>query len=99
MEIMAAVNLVAQVIGEGESLIILHGLFGSARNWGSIARGLADIRQVHALDLRNHGASPWDESMTYEDMAGDVAAYMERLGLAPSDVLGHSMGGKVAMLM
>jgi pimeloyl-ACP methyl ester carboxylesterase len=55
-DIMAAVNLSAQVIGEGEPLVILHGLFGSARNWGSIARGLADIRQVHALDLRNHGA-------------------------------------------
>ena len=96
---MAAVNLNAQVIGEGEPLVILHGLFGSARNWGSIARGLADIRQVHALDLRNHGASPWDAVMTYEQMAEDVADYIERRGLAPSDVLGHSMGGKTAMLM
>lgn len=98
-DIMAAVNLSAQVIGEGEPLVILHGLFGSARNWGSIARGLADIRQVHALDLRNHGSSPWDPAMTYEQMAEDVADYIERRGLAPSDVLGHSMGGKTAMLM
>lgn len=98
-DIMAAVNLSAQVIGEGSPLVILHGLFGSARNWGSIARGLADIRQVHALDLRNHGSSPWDQAMTYEEMAEDVADYIERRGLAPTDVLGHSMGGKTAMLM
>ncbi|HXP96650.1 MAG TPA: alpha/beta fold hydrolase [Telmatospirillum sp.] len=79
--------------------MILHGLFGSARNWGSIARGLADIRQVHALDLRNHGSSPWSPSMTYEQMAEDVADYIERRGLAPTDVMGHSMGGKAAMQM
>jgi pimeloyl-ACP methyl ester carboxylesterase len=96
---MAALHLNAQVIGEGPPLIILHGLFGSARNWGSVARALADIRQVHALDLRNHGSSPWDNSMTYEQMAVDVADYMERRGLMPSDILGHSMGGKTAMLM
>ncbi len=96
---MAAVELNAQVIGEGEPMVILHGLFGSARNWSSIARGLADIRQVHALDLRNHGSSPWDQAMTYEQMAEDVALYIERRGLAPSDVLGHSMGGKTAMRM
>ncbi|PKU24870.1 alpha/beta fold hydrolase [Telmatospirillum siberiense] len=96
---MTSVNLNAQIIGEGSPLVILHGLFGSARNWGSIARGLADIRQVHALDLRNHGSSPWDPLMSYERMAEDVAAYIERRGLAPADVLGHSMGGKTAMLM
>ncbi|MDR3438233.1 alpha/beta fold hydrolase [Telmatospirillum sp.] len=96
---MSALELNAQVIGDGSPLIILHGLFGSARNWGSIARGLADIRQVHALDLRNHGSSPWDGTMTYEDMADDVAKYIERRGLMPCDVLGHSMGGKTAMVL
>jgi pimeloyl-ACP methyl ester carboxylesterase len=74
-------------------------LFGSARNWGSIARSLSDIRQIHSLDLRNHGSSPWDPAMTYELMAEDVAQYIERRGLSPSDILGHSMGGKTAMLM
>jgi pimeloyl-ACP methyl ester carboxylesterase len=96
---MAEIELSTQVIGEGQPLVILHGLFGSARNWGSIARALGDIRQVHALDLRNHGASPWAPSMTYQEMAADVAAYLESRGLAPCDILGHSMGGKTAMLL
>ncbi len=92
-------ELNAQITGEGSPLVVLHGLFGSARNWTSIARGLADIRQVHALDLRNHGASGWSDEMTYERMAEDVAAYIERRGLAPADLLGHSMGGKTAMVL
>jgi pimeloyl-ACP methyl ester carboxylesterase len=96
---MNAVELNALVTGEGQPLVILHGLFGSARNWGSIARALSDVRQVHALDLRNHGASPWCTSMTYPEMAADVAAYIERRGLMPCDVLGHSMGGKTAMVL
>lgn len=96
---MAAVKLAAQVTGDGPPLVILHGLFGSARNWASIARRLGDIRQVHALDLRNHGASPWAEPMAYADMADDVAAYIEGLPVAPTDLLGHSMGGKAAMVL
>lgn len=94
-----AVELASQVTGEGQPLVILHGLFGSGRNWGSIARQLADIRQVHCLDLRNHGASPWTGEMDYRVMAEDVADYIERRGLAPCDILGHSMGGKTAMLV
>lgn len=93
------VELASQIVGEGEPLVILHGLFGSARNWGGVSRGLADIRQVHALDLRNHGASPWSDQMSYERMAEDVAAYVEKRGLAPCALLGHSMGGKTAMLL
>jgi pimeloyl-ACP methyl ester carboxylesterase len=96
---MASVALDAQVTGEGSPLVILHGLFGSARNWASIARGLGDLRQVHALDLRNHGQSPWADSMTYAEMAEDVANYIERRGLAPCEILGHSMGGKVSMVL
>ena len=94
---MTNIQLAAQVTGEGTPLIILHGLFGSGRNWGSIARALGDIRQVHALDLRNHGASAWSDGMSYELMAEDVANYIEKRGLAPCDILGHSMGGKTAM--
>lgn len=96
---MAVVELASQIIGDGPPLIILHGLFGSGHNWGRMARGLADIRQVHSLDLRNHGSSPWTTAMTYPDMASDVAAYAERRGLIPCDVLGHSMGGKTAMTL
>ncbi len=90
-------TLSSQVTGQGAPLIILHGLFGSGRNWGSIARALGDLREVHALDLRNHGASPWSEAMDYQLMAEDVAGYMAARGWDGADILGHSMGGKTAM--
>lgn len=78
------------------ALLIVHGLFGSARNWGAIARNLADTRDVVTVDQRNHGESPWFPTNSYPDMAADLAAEIEDLG-APLDVLGHSMGGKAAM--
>lgn len=90
-------QLSSQISGEGAPLVVIHGLFGSARNWAGICRALADVRQVHALDLRNHGSSPWSEQMNYPLMAEDVAEYITGRGLAPCDVLGHSMGGKTAM--
>lgn len=80
-------------------LIILHGLFGSARNWGAISKRLAEKRRVLALDLRNHGDSPWDAAMDYRTQAADVAAFIEGRGLAGADIIGHSMGGKVAMML
>ena len=78
-------------------LMIVHGLFGSARNWGAIARRLADSRLVIVPDMRNHGNSPWYPSHSYADLAGDLAA----LGAPypPLDILGHSMGGKAAMML
>ncbi|PRX38387.1 Pimeloyl-ACP methyl ester carboxylesterase [Meinhardsimonia xiamenensis] len=79
-------------------LLIAHGLFGSARNWGVIAKRLSDDRQVVAVDMRNHGQSPRAESQSYEDMAGDLADTIEALG-GPMAVLGHSMGGKAAMVL
>jgi esterase len=81
----------------GPPVVILHGLLGSARNWSSLAKQLGATRRVFALDLRNHGASPWADEMTYDQMAGDVRAFLHRQGLAPAAVIGHSMGGKVAM--
>ncbi|ABC23504.1 alpha/beta fold hydrolase [Rhodospirillum rubrum] len=95
------VDLAAQCLGEGPPLVVLHGLFGSARNWAGIARRLGDRYRVHALDLRNHGESPWTEALDYPLMAGDVAAYIEReIGDGPAPVVvGHSMGGKVAMTL
>jgi esterase len=77
-------------------LIIVHGLYGSARNWNVIARRLADQRDVIAVDQRNHGESPRYDSQSYADMAGDIAEVIENLG-GKADVLGHSMGGKAAM--
>jgi len=77
-------------------LLIAHGLYGSGRNWGVIARRLADRREVVAVDMRNHGESPRFPSQGYPEMAEDLAKVIEDLG-APVDLLGHSMGGKTAM--
>ena len=79
-------------------LLIAHGLYGSGRNWGVIARRLADERKVVAVDMRNHGESHWFESHTYHDLADDLAEVLEHLG-GGYDVLGHSMGGKASMTL
>ena len=79
-------------------LVIVHGLFGSARNWGVISKRLSDQREVIAVDQRNHGDSPWQDSHDYEGMAADIAEVIESLG-GRADVLGHSMGGKAAMAL
>lgn len=81
------------------ALVILHGMLGSSRNWQTAGRDLAAHRRVVALDLRNHGQSPHAEPMTYAAMAADVLAWMDAEGLANAEILGHSMGGKVAMLL
>ncbi len=79
-------------------LLIVHGLFGSGRNWGAIAKRLAATRRILCVDQRNHGLSPWYESHSYEDMAADLAEVIQAQG-KPMDVLGHSMGGKAAMVL
>lgn len=91
------VKLAATTLGHGPALLILHGLFGSGRNWGGIGRRLATHRRVHLLDARNHGGSEWRDTMTYPEMAEDLIVYIEAHALAPVDVIGHSMGGKTAM--
>jgi esterase len=82
----------------GVPLLIAHGLFGSARNWGAVAKRLAAGREVVAVDLRNHGASPWDAEQSYAAMAADLGESIDALG-GRADVLGHSMGGKAAMVL
>lgn len=77
-------------------LVIAHGLFGSGRNWGVIARKLSDSRDVVAVDMRNHGDSARFDSQSYPEMAADLAEVITYLG-RPADLLGHSMGGKSAM--
>ncbi|MDP3860952.1 MAG: alpha/beta fold hydrolase [Phaeovulum sp.] len=79
-------------------LLIVHGLFGSARNWGVIARRLAEGRQVLAVDMRNHGDSKWNPAHGYAELADDLAKVIAANG-GQADVLGHSMGGKAAMLL
>jgi pimeloyl-ACP methyl ester carboxylesterase len=77
---------------------VLHGLFGSLVNWRSIAKRLAATRRVISVDLRNHGRSPHAAAQSYETMADDVDELRASLAVGSSDVMGHSMGGKVAML-
>ena len=79
-------------------LLIVHGLYGSGRNWGVIAKRLSDERQVVAVDMRNHGHSEWKNSHTYHNLADDLAEVLTHLD-GPFDVLGHSMGGKAAMVL
>jgi len=86
--------------GLGEPpILLLHGMLGSSRNWQTAGREMAASRHVYALDLRNHGASPHSGEMTYEAMAHDVAAWMDLNGVPAADFVGHSMGGKVSMLL
>jgi pimeloyl-ACP methyl ester carboxylesterase len=85
--------------GQGAPLVLLHGLFGSARNWGAVQKALSTDYRVVALDLRNHGASPHTLGMDYAAQAGDVAETLATLGIKRAVVLGHSMGGKAAMML
>lgn len=84
--------------GQIPPIVIAHGLFGSARNWGVIARRLAETRRVVAVDMRNHGESPWLAPHRYPEMADDLAEVIAAQG-GPADVIGHSMGGKAAMML
>ena len=86
-----------QQFGQGRPLMILHGLFGSGRNWQGLARALASSYQVITPDLRNHGQSPHADRMSYRAMAADIIALARQLKLKEALLLGHSMGGKVAM--
>ena len=80
-------------------LLVLHGLFGQGGNFQSVGRKLAAGRSVVLADLRNHGASPWDADASLSAMADDVAALISSLGAPAVSLCGHSLGGKVAMLV
>ncbi len=85
--------------GTGRPIVILHGLFGSSRNWATTGRALAAWGAVSALDLRNHGDSPHSDSHTLADMVGDVREWLESRGGERPVLIGHSMGGQVAMAL
>ncbi len=95
----APVPLTFERLGEGPPFLFLHGFLGSGRNWRGVARALADRFACHLVDLRNHGASPWAEPMTYEAMAADLRALLETSVPGEVLLLGHSMGGKAAMTL
>jgi esterase len=94
-----AVALAHAEYGAGPPVLILHGLFGAGVNWTMVARRLAEHFRVFALDLRNHGASPWAPRMDYPAMAEDVASFIAGHDLGRAALIGHSMGGKVAMAL
>jgi pimeloyl-ACP methyl ester carboxylesterase len=79
-------------------LVVLHGLLGSSRNWQSTGTDLTARFHVYALDLRNHGRSPHAPEMTFADMMADVLSWMDAQGITRTTLMGHSLGGKVAML-
>ena len=85
--------------GEGAAVLILHGLFGSARNWHGVSRQLAQTHRTFVVDLRNHGDSPWADRMSYHQMADDVGDLITAERLERPIVMGHSIGGKVAMTL
>ncbi|WP_040338850.1 alpha/beta fold hydrolase [Candidatus Blastococcus massiliensis] len=91
------VALHGRTVGEaGPRVVFLHGLFGQGKNWTTVAKGLADGHRVTLLDLPNHGLSPWTQRVDYLDMADMVADQLASFG-EPVSLIGHSMGGKVAM--
>jgi esterase len=83
--------------GNGNPIVVLHGLYGSSDNWHSIARSLSEAFTVYTVDLRNHGNSPHDAVHTYQALADDVYELLDRLKLNKAIFIGHSMGGKVAL--
>jgi pimeloyl-ACP methyl ester carboxylesterase len=91
-------NTIVHGAAPGVPLVIAHGLFGSARNWGVVARRLAEGRRVIAVDMRNHGDSPWFDVHSYAAMAADLSEVIAAEG-GQADLLGHSMGGKAAMVL
>jgi esterase len=90
-------TLAYEDLGAGPPVVILHGLFGSRRNWLTLAKQLSAHARVLVVDLRNHGDSPHAPSMYWDDLAEDVLHVLDRAGIGQALMAGHSMGGKVAM--
>jgi pimeloyl-ACP methyl ester carboxylesterase len=84
-------------LGHGKPLVILHGLFGFSDNWQTHAKKLAEYYRVILVDLRNHGHSPWSDEFDYQFMVQDLKKLFTTLNLSDVILIGHSMGGKVAM--
>tara|TARA_B110000902_G_scaffold94382_1_gene111773 strand:+ start:1932 stop:2690 length:759 start_codon:yes stop_codon:yes gene_type:complete len=85
-------------IGEGKPLLILHGLFGSSDNWGTLGKKFAENNTVYLVDLRNHGRSPHSDKMSYDLMADDLLELIMDEKINSPIILGHSMGGKAALM-
>ena len=83
--------------GSGPALVIIHGLYGSSDNWLSIGKKLSENHTVFMIDQRNHGRSPFASENSYDNMKADLVEFFERHQIEKAILLGHSMGGKVAM--
>ncbi len=91
------IELYHKIYGEGEPVLIIHGLFGMSDNWASFAKRLSETRMVVLLDVRDHGRSPHTDDFSYALCAEDIAGFMEENWIYQADVIGHSMGGKIGM--
>ncbi len=83
--------------GQGTPVVILHGLFGFSDNWQTLAKALSEDHLVITPDLRNHGRSPHTSTHSYSEMAEDLRTFLDGHGIYATALIGHSMGGKVAM--
>ena len=90
-------KLFARESGQGEPLIILHGLFGSSDNWYTLAKTFAAHYHVYLIDQRNHGQSPHSEEFNYSVMTDDLLEFFTDHAITHANIIGHSMGGKAAM--
>ncbi|WLD57507.1 alpha/beta fold hydrolase [Salinispirillum sp. LH 10-3-1] len=88
-----------RIQGDGAPVIIIHGLFGDGLNWGGVSRILKDSYRLILPDMRNHGRSAHDDDITYPTMAQDVVELMDELDVPSAHIVGHSMGGKIAMTL
>ncbi|XQW86252.1 alpha/beta fold hydrolase [Thalassotalea piscium] len=92
---MAILNYQQQ--GSGQDIVLIHGLLGSLENLNMVARGLKDNYRVTSVDVRNHGGSFHKNAMAYAELAQDIIELLDHLNITQCAVLGHSMGGKIAM--
>jgi pimeloyl-ACP methyl ester carboxylesterase len=90
-------ELFYRTLGAGQPVIILHGLMGSSDNWLTVSKPLAEKYELFIVDQRNHGRSPWAEEMNYDVMVNDLLEFIQQHHIINPVIIGHSMGGKVAM--
>jgi esterase len=90
-------KLYFRTLGSGQPIVIMHGVFGTCDNWITVSKELAKTNTIYLLDLRNHGQSPHSDTFNYEAMASDLDEFLTEHQLQKPIIIGHSMGGKVAM--
>ena len=90
-------KLFSRIMGKGQPILIVHGLFGMSDNWQSLGKKFADFYEVHLIDQRNHGRSPHSVIFNYEVLANDLLSYIKDHKLKNVILMGHSLGGKTVM--